>query len=122
MWQQGQKNQFLAKVNGICISIKSEKVRSVRPHIQPVSGFMSVVFDQVLTVNSIVLCCDHTLNASLHLPTQYFFFHANDALIHVCMEIMCTFIKEKCQSMCKFYTRKGHNKYNDRDALQYDLV
>lgn len=73
MWhmQQGQKNQFLVKANGICISIKSEKVRSVRPHIQPVSGFMSAVFDQVLTVNSIVLCCDHTLNAS---PTLFFFF------------------------------------------------
>ncbi len=43
---------------------------------------MSAFFDQVLTVNSIHLCCDHTLNTSFHLPRPLFF-NVNDALIHV---------------------------------------
>lgn len=57
----------------VSVSVSRLKVRSLHPYVKPLSGFMSTVFDQVLTVNSIHLCCDHTLNTSLHLPTPLFF-------------------------------------------------
>lgn len=105
----------------VSVSVSRLKVRSVHLYIKPLSGFMSTVFDQVLTVNSIHLCCDHTLNTSLHLPTPLFFY-ANDALIHLPMETMLksshTFIWEKCHSLGKFYTNdKRHNDKNTISAM-----
>lgn len=104
----------------VSVSVSRLKVRSVHPYVKPLSGFMSTVFDQVLTVNSIHLCCDLPSFAN----TSFFFMPMMPLSISLWKLLKSghTFIWEKCHSLWKFYTndkrhnKKKHNKCNDRDA------